>query len=520
MKSLAWDRKIKQILWGCLLVLIITVFLQKNEVKAATDSITAGDMDTVSVFDIKSSSLKNLSIASSNKDVKVKKKTYTDNGVKHTAVLAWAPYSMGEDETATITLQYYDIKKKKTVFVKKKVRFLAGYNGGYASQQKLSATGKKEFSIQGSAKLQSVYSSLNRYESSMFAPFSGGGDGEEFCGITSSKAKKTFTIHTYGYGMGSCYVAASFINGEYKVYRFDIIAPEKDGSVYTRELMINKDKSTVLYFSQLESGGLSVQTTEKGIISTEITENQATKEAALILKGLKEGRTEVKLKYNAKGLTLVNTYIVHVVEPSPDEKEIRLTPKEVNHSYSCIYQLTDSSGNLLKATAGTQYMEIIPDSPQVRVSSDDWDYFDIAFSRAGNYHIAVKLKDPEGRTIEEYELTIIAGELSFSDYERITFFSEAEAKAFFCGEKNRSWSSGEYKLGFHDNGVITSYWDSDPWLFKSGDYAPGDATYSFDIEQQKILIKDYDVTIEIMYEIISEKHVRLTIKGKTWDFIR
>lgn len=520
MKSLAWAGIIKKILLGCLLILIMTVLLQKNEVKAATDYITAGDLDTVSVFDMKSSSLKELSIASSNKDVKVKKKIYTDKGVKHTAVLAWAPYSMGEDETATITLRYYDIKNKKTVSVKKKVRFLADYNGGYASRQKLATVGRKVFTIGGSAKLQSVNCSLDRYESSMFAPFSGGGDGEEFCSITSSKARKTFTIHTFGYGMGSCYVAASFINGEYKVYRFDIIVPEKDGTVYTRKLKLTKDKSTVLYFSELESGGLSVHTTEEGIISTEITENKTTKEATLILKGLKEGRTEVELKYNAKGIALVNKYIIHVVDPSPVEKEIRLTPKEVDQSYSCIYQLTDSSGNLLKATTGTQYMEISPDSPEVRINSADWDYFDLEFSRPGTYHITVRIKDLEDKTVEKYGLTILAGELSFSDYETITLSSEAEAKAYFCGEEYRSWSSGECKLGFHDNGVITSYWDSNPWLFKSGDYVPGDATYSFDIEQQKIIIKDYDITMEIMYEIISEKHVRLTIKGRTWDFIR
>lgn len=518
MKSLVLVRNIRKIVFGCLLILIMTVLFQNNEGKAATGTITAGDLDTVSVFDMKSSNLKNLSIASSNKDVKVKKKTYTDNGVKHTAVLASAPYSYGEDESATITMKYYDTKKKKTVSIKKQVKFLAGYNKGYESEYKLALNSIKVFTVRGSAKLESIYSSSEQYESSMFAPFSGGGDGEKICSITSNSSKKTFSIRTNGYGMSNCYVEAYFINGECTVYSFDIIVPRKDGSVYTRELKLAKDKSTVLYFTQIESGCLSVEMTEEGFVSTEITENQDTEEAALTLKGLKEGKTEVSLIYNAKGRTLINKYSIQVVNQSPVEEEIHLTPTEVDHRYSCVTLLTDSSGNLLKATAGTQYMEIVPDSSQVSISSDDWDYFDIAFSRAGTYHIAVKLKDLEGKTVEEYGLTFITGELSYSDAEEITFSSEADAKAFFSGGKYRSWSSGEYTLGFHDNNVIISYWDGDPWLLKSGDYAPGNATYSFDIEQQKIIVKDYDVTFDIKYEIISKKHVILTIKGKAWDF--
>ena len=518
MKRLTWVKNIKQIVFGCLLLLIMAVLSQRHEAEAATGSITAGHQDTVSVYDMKSSNLKNLSIASSNKEVKVKKKTYTDNGVKHTAVLAWAPYSYGEDESATITIRYYDTKKKKTVSIKKQVQFLASYNGGYKSEYKLATNSSKVFTIRSSAKLDSVYSSADRYESSMFAPYSGGGDGEEICSITSNKSKKTFTIRTDGFGMSDCYIAAYFINGECTVYRFDIIVPNKDGSVYTRELKLAKDKSTVLYFTQMESGCLNVETTEEGIVSTEITENQDTKEAALTLKGLKKGKTEVNLIYNAKGRTLINKYIIQVVNQSPVEEEIHLTPKEVDHTYTCIYQLTDTSGNLLKATAGTQYMEFIPDSPQVNISSDDWDYFDIAFSIAGTYHIAVKLKDLEGKTVEEYGLTFVTGELRCIDAEEITFSSEADAKAYFCGGKYKSWNSGEYTIGFGDNNVTNSHWDGDPWLYKSGDYAPGNATYSIDIEQKKIIVKDYDVTLEIGYEVLSKNHVRLIIKGKTWDF--
>jgi hypothetical protein len=518
MKRLTWVKNIKQIVFGCLFLLIMAVLSQRYEAEAATGSITAGHQDTVSVYDMKSSNLKNLSVASSNKKVKVKKKTYTDNGVKHTAVLAWAPYSYGEDESATITIRYYDIQKKKTVSVKKQVQFLANYNGGYQSEYKLATNSSKVFTIRGSAKLNGVYSSIDRYESSMFAPYSGGADGEEICSITSNKSKKTFTVHTNGFGMSDCYVAAYFINGECTIYRFNVIASSQDDIVYARKLKLVKGKATVLYFHQIESGCLSVEMTKEGIVSTEITEDQDNKEVALTLKGLKEGKTEVNLIYNAKGRTLINQYIVQVVNQSPAEEEIHLTPKEVDHTYTCIYQLTDSSGNLIKANANTQFTEFIPDSPEVKISSDESYSYYIAFSTAGTYHIKVKLKDLEGKTVDEYELKFITDELRCIDAEEITFSSEADAKAFFCGGKYRSWSSGEYTIGFGDDDETISYWDGDPWLYKSGDSVPGNATYSIDIKQKKIIVKDYDVTLEIGYEVLSKNHVRLIINGKTWDF--
>lgn len=518
MKRTAMDKKITRIVFGCMLILIMTVLFQRQEANAAAGSITAGNQDTVSVFDMKSSNLKDLTIASSNKNVKVKKKTYTDGGVKHTAVLAWAPYSYGEDATATVTVKYYDNKKKNTVSIKKKVNFLADYNGGYKTEQKLALNGSKKFLIPGSTKITNIYTSLYKYDSSMFAPFSGGGDGEEICFVNSSKKNRTVNIITDGYGMAECYIYVSFINGEYLVYHFNVIVQREDGGIFTKELKLAKDKSTVLYFAPPKSKRLSVKTDKEGIVLAKIMENQDMKEAALVLTGLKEGKTEVSLVYDADGKALVNKYIIRVVEQSPVEDEIRLTPKEEERSYSCIYQLTDSSGNLLKATTGTQYMEIVPDSPEVSVNSADWDYFDIGFSRSGTYHIAVRLKDLEGKTVEEYVQTIIADELKYSDQKDLSFSSEEEAKAYFCGENYRSWRSGEYSISFYKKGIITSLEDSNPWLFISGDFVPGDATYSIDIKQKKIIVKDYDRIVQIAYEIISKDHVRLMIDGRTRDF--
>ncbi len=511
---------INKIVYGFLLIFITLALFQKQEVKAATGGIIAGDQDTVAIFDSKASSLKNLSIASSDKNVKVKQKTYTDNGVKHTVVLAWAPYSMGEDETATVTVKYYDTKKKRTQSIKRQVSFLADYNGGYKADHTIASNGSKKFTIKGKGKLKAIYSSMDRYDSAMFAPFSGGGDGEESCVLTSDKKNKTFTIHAKGYGMMGCYVAASFINGENTVYRFNFTMPSKDGSVFTRDMKLIKDKSTVLYFTPPESGKLSVRMEEKGIVSAEIMENQDTKEAALILKGIKEGKTEVSLIYDAEGKSLVNKYRINVIMQAPVEEAISLIPSEEDRSYTCIYQLTDSSGNLLKSTVGVQYMEIVPDSKEVIVEGYDWDDFDLRFSSPGTYHIAVKLKDLDSKSVEEYVLTITAGELQYSDYEKISLSSEEEAIAYFCEKDYQQWRSGEYSITFFKNNKITAIQDSNPWLFKSGDYAPGDATYSFDLKQQKIIVKDYDRTIEIAYEIISKEHVRFSIDGRMLDFVQ
>lgn len=520
MKGLVRDRKVISIVIGSLFILIMSLLVQRQEAQAASSSITAGNMDTVSIFDMKSAGLKNLSVASSSKNVKVKKKTYTDNKIKHTVVLAWAPYSLGEDETATVTIKYYDIKKRKTVSIKKQVSFLADYNGGYKKSYTMAPNVSQNFTIRGGAKIKDAYSSLYRYESSWLAPFSGGGDGEEICTITFNKLKKAFAVRTNGYGMAECYVAVSFINGEQHVYRFHVIVPEEDGSIFTRDMKLVKDQSTVLYFTPPESGRLRVQTAEEGIVSAEITENKNTKEAVLVLKGLKEGSTEVSLIYDAEGESLVNKYRINVISQSPLAETIHLTPTEEKDGFHCIDQLRDSSGNLLKATVGTQYIEIVPDSPEVSVSSLDWDYFDLEFSQPGTYHIAVKLKNLEGKTVEDYVLTVVAGTLNYSDNEEIAFSSEAEAKTFFCGDSYQSWYSGEYSISFSKGDVISSIQGSNPWLFKSGDYAPGDAVYSFDTKQHKIIVKDYDRTIEIVYEIISKKHVRLTIEGRTRDFIR
>lgn len=515
-----WMKQIKWVICSYMVLLFIMLLSQNYEAKAATKSVTVGTFDTVSIFDMKSSELKNLSVASSKKDVKVKKKTYTDNGVKHTAVLAWAPYSGGDKEEATVTIKYYDIKKRKNVTVKKQTNFVPDYNGGYETEQTIALNADQRYIIRGSAKLKSIYNSLDRYESSMFAPFSGLGDGKEICTVTSSMKNKTFRIFADGYGKMGCYLAAYFINGEITVYKFNITVPSEDGSIFTREMKLVKGESTVLYFTPPESGRLSVQTGEEEIVSAELTENQDTKEAALILTGLNKGKTEVSLVYDTKGKPCINKYIINVVEQSPTTEEVLLTPTEENHSYACSYQLTDSCGNLLRVLPGTQHMEVLPDSSEVSVEYYTEDYVTLKFFAPGTYHVEVNLKNLDGSVVQNYMLTVTAGKLDYKDKEEITFTTEADAKAFFCGEAYRIWSSGEYTISFHDNNVITAIWASNPWFLKSGDYAPGDATYSFDIKQQKIIVKDYDRTLELSYEIITKDHVRLTIEGKTRDFIK
>ncbi len=519
MKKGKWIKRINGLVFGGLLILILTVSLQPKEAQAATKSIKAGNFDTVSVYDMNSSGFQKLALVSSNKEVKVRKKTYTDNGVKHTAVLAWAPYSLGEDETATVTIKYYDTRKRKNVSVKKQVSFLADYNGGYEAEQAIEINSSRTFRMKGTVKLESIYSSLDRYESSMFAPFSGGGDGSESCTVVTSKKDKTFRILADEPGMMGCYVAGYYINGEISVYRFTIIVPSKEGNVFTQELKLVKDRSTVLYFTPAESGRLSVQISDQEIATAKIMENQDTKEAALILTGLKAGETSVNLSYDENGKTITNHYVLQVIEESPVKDEILLTPTEEEQSYSCIYPLTDGSGNLLKAITGRDYMEIVLDSKEVSVEYYTWDKVNLRVSKPGTYHISVRLKDLEGKTVEEYTLTVTAGELKYSNTEEIIFTNEADAKAYFCGKEYGSWISGEYTIGFQKNDVITAIWASNPWFLKSGDYAPGDATYSFDLKQQKIIVKDYDRTIEIPYEVIAKNHVRLTINGKTLDFI-
>lgn len=513
--------QLKWVVGSILIIFAIVMILPKEAVKASTKTMTAGVFDTISVFDKTSASVKNVTWTSSNKGVNMKKKTYLSAGKKHTVILAFVTNNTGEAQTSKITIKYYDINKKKTYTIKTSIKFIKDYNRGYSKDQTMKQGAKKNFEIKNSAQIKAIHSVFGTYDSSKFMIGSYGEDAQGICTVKTSTKDKKFNVTANKYGRADSIIIVDFMNGEQYWYQFQVSIPEGDGSIYTENKKIVKGQSIILYYAPQAVGKITVKSADETVVSAKLTQNKEVAEEALVLTGLKTGKTKVSVTYDDNGKSIVNKYEINVLDNSPLSKAILLSPTEVDLMYTCSYPMTDSSGNELRMTEGAfRHIEITPNSSEVRVDYYGQDQITLKITAAGLYNVDVKLKNLDGSVVQSFTLAITAGALQYSDYEKIIFAQEEEAKDFFCGTSNKTWinRTHEYLITFSQDDVVRAIEASNPWFIRYGDYAPGEATYSIDINRQVIVVDDFEQTVEIGYEIISKDHIRLTINGQTLDY--
>ncbi|BCN30931.1 hypothetical protein [Anaeromicropila herbilytica] len=523
-KIMILTKKLKVILFCTIIMILVVMIFQNMEsktkmettTKTTTKTMTAGVYETVSVFDMKTASIKNLTFSSSDKRVSVKKKTYLSNGKKHTAVLACVANNTWKEESSSIIVKYYNANKRKSFNVRIKINFAKEYNRGYSATQLFNKGEKKSFKIDNSVEIDSIHSTFGKYSSSMLGFDTVVYEDSNVCTMKTSEKNKNFTITATNYGYTSGNVFVDFKDGSEYWYQFGIMVPKNDGSIYTESKKVVKGKSVILYFTPPKSGKLSIDIKDNTIVSAKLSEDVKSASASLLLNGLKIGKTDIFLTYHDKGKAIVNKYEINVIETYDMPQVVTLKPKEVKGIYTCSYPITDTSGNPL---TGGSMEQITSDSSEVNAVLVDGK-MQLSISAEGTYHVNVIFKNIDGSVAQKYTLTIIAENLKYSDEENITFATEAKAKDFFGGTSGKSWwnEEQEYTVEFLKDDVINAIDGTNPWFLIYGDSVDGDATYSIDINRKVIVINDYKQTIELGYRVISKRHIRLTYNGRTLDY--
>ncbi len=105
-------------------------------------------------------------------------------------------------------------------------------------------------------------------------------------------------------------------------------------------------------------------------------------------------------------------------------------------------------------------------------------------------------------------------------------YTEEQIIDYLCyaGDDYSHWREEYYALVFDKTGYFSCYdaQAGNPWLLLYGDTVEGTASYSVDVENQAIIVEDYERTITLHYNIISDTAMQITVEADdtVYEFVR
>lgn len=500
------------------------VLAMSNHTMAAATTVDAELGDTVSAGQYSSKKVSKVQAKSSNKKIQAKVKTFTVNGVKNysvnTSIKESYFNSASGTESSNITITYYDKSKKKTITQKVKVIFHDGYQ--YKREHLILVEENKTTALK-TMKRSSSLSSVNTFDIDKY---------EDYCQMSHKKNSNTINITGIKKGNAKIVIQAEYKNGEIIKEEYTLLIVDSKKKMSTTKVL--DGKTTQLYLELPLTGKVTLKSSNKAIVTTEVQQlsgrkyfkdkwmkdfdamsgynsNQNKLMTSILLNGKSEGKATVTVTYknektgkNYKILIPVQVVNKSVIE---EVQKINLVNPIVDSEYTDY--LTDQLGNPI----GGSLTNLESDR---HVYVQKYDRVLIQGRLGEDFNIKCTTRDLKGKKIDSFTKSIEFVKGTITENPQYIFEDIQSAMDYFNG----GWLASEnLVLKFYDNGELGTYYAvGNPWNI--GDWEIYDATYSINIVNQTITIKEGENSAVASYSILDKDRFILTVEGQDYLTIR